>query len=94
MGHDVTEELKTSNLLIESEKEKTQIIDNSPEIIMYAGPNGKTNFISNQIGPMLGYSVEDFKGRSIPNEVIHPEDLSQLEGIHKELMKGKSVTVE
>ena len=69
---DVTERLRTQQLLASSEHRFRAMIENSPDIIVVADARGMMNYVSASMRVLGGYSVEELRGHSV-FEFMDPE---------------------
>lgn len=85
---DLTDQLKTNDVLIKSLNEYRSIIDASPTAILKCDIAGRITFANNQAVSLHGMSVSEMKNRNI-NELFKPSNSSFLELLIKKLDKQK-----
>jgi len=71
--HDVTEQEKAGQALRESEEKYRRIIETAYEGIWIVDAKGKTTFVNERMGKMMGYTVDEMIGRPL-FEFMHEED--------------------
>ncbi len=81
---DITDEKNTKEELEEAERKFMHLIENTSDIILRIRvyPKLEMDYISQSVGKVLGYSQkENYKLGGLGLKIVHPEDISLLEGM-------------
>ncbi|NUN69155.1 MAG: PAS domain S-box protein [Bacteroidetes bacterium] len=73
---DVTERRRSQDELHRSEKRFRALIEKSSEVVVIIDAQGTVAYATGSITPMLGYTVEEYTGRSV-FEFFHPDEAEQ-----------------
>ncbi|MGC9517817.1 MAG: PAS domain S-box protein [Methanomicrobiales archaeon] len=94
---DITEKKRSRNILKDREKQLSLLTDNMADIIGQISPSWKIEYISPSIKKILGYNVEDFKGKTIFEfmELVHKQEKEMIKKIFPKLKNKKhSISIE
>jgi PAS domain S-box-containing protein len=96
-AREITEIIKSQNLLIESEERYRRIIENVPAVLWTTDQRGKTSFISSNVKDVYGYIPEEIyeNGVDLFFNRIHDNDIECVKKAFSELFtKQKKYEVE
>jgi PAS domain S-box-containing protein len=84
---DITERKRAEEALRESEEKYRDLVENLTEVVYAIDINGKIQYISLAIQPLMGYSPKEMEGRTFAG-LLHKEDLPQAMERFKVLLSG------
>jgi len=86
---DITERKKSESLLIESEERNRMIIDNVPVVIWKTNADGITDFISDNVEWVYGYTPTEIysNGKKYWLDRIHSDDMRHVEEAFRNLFE-------
>ena len=84
---DITERKQAEDNLLESEDKYRSLITNIPDIVWTTDINGNTNFISENVKDIYGFSREEIykSGSKLFLDRIHPEEIESVKNAFKNL---------
>lgn len=88
LARNITEKFRLEQKLIESEKKYRNIIENTKDVIVITGLDGKFLFVSPQFSEMLGREI-NLQSKLFQN--IHPDDIQHLKELFSRAVSEKSV---
>lgn len=91
VGRDVTEEVEKSMQLAELAEENRALVENSLDLIALLDPQGRFLRLNAAVFDILGYQADELLGKPYA-ELVHPEDLQQIQSIDAGLRTGKNTT--
>ncbi len=74
----------------ETERDLTDFIENTSDIIYTTGPDGKLIYVNRAWSDSLGYSKEEAKEMWL-SQVIHPDHLDRTIALFKQIMAGQEM---
>lgn len=83
---DVTERRRSQDELNRSEKRFRALIEKSSEVVVIVDAEGTVVYVTGSITPMLGYTVEEYTGRSM-FEFAHPDEMESNGATFGELLR-------
>lgn len=86
----ITERKLIMEKLQESEEKYRSIVENSPDIIYTADPEGVVHSVNGAIKNILGFTAEEIIGRKFM-DFIPPQAMSQVMKDHNQLCRGDNV---
>ncbi len=87
---DVTERSQLVHRIAASEQELRLILENSGDVVYRANSEGRCEFVTASITELLGWSPEEFLGRTLP-EFVHQDDRATLQLRLAEISSGQAV---
>ena len=85
----ITNRKEDERRIQESELKLKRIIDNSSDIIVLVGSDGRQFFVSQIAESITGFTSEELQGKSIP-DIIHPEDIPYVTAIFQQILMDPS----
>ncbi len=82
-----TERRGIEQALRESEEKYRELVESISDVIYAVDPEGRVNYVSPSIEPLLGYHPAELLGRRI-QEFVYPEDLPRLAESFRGLLAG------
>jgi diguanylate cyclase (GGDEF)-like protein/PAS domain S-box-containing protein len=92
IAKDITTQKEMEKILRENEEKYRLISENAFDIIRVISPSGYVKYVSPSIQKILGYSVEEYVGKSYL-KYVHPEDVSILRKRLTDIMNGEKTPV-
>ena len=86
-----SERKKTEELLLRQKQIFSLLVKNSSDILVFINKNGEQKFISPSAEKITGYTVEELQRPFA--EIIHPEDLHQVERGFEKLLNNPEAVV-
>ncbi|MBP9212519.1 MAG: PAS domain S-box protein, partial [Bacteroidetes bacterium] len=83
---DVTERRRAQDELNKSEKRFRALIEKSSEVVVIVDAEGTVVYVTGSITPMLGYTVEEYVGRSM-FEFAHPDEMQSNGSTFRDLLQ-------
>lgn len=92
---DKTERHRAEQKLLDSEKRFRSLVQNSTDMLLVYGADGRITYANPAVERILGFSPDEMIGRG-GYEVVHPEDMIEAKGFFKRLMTnpGKTFSTE
>jgi len=87
LAEDVTQEIETERARQASEAKYRLMAEEASDIVTQYDLNGRVVFISDAVSDVLGRMPEEFIGRELCYEIIHPDDAPLLSDILEELFR-------
>lgn len=78
VAEDVTEEMEAAAALKASEAKYRFMTEQATDVVAHYDAKSRMMFISPAVESILGRSVEEFVGKPVPEELIHPEDFPRI----------------
>lgn len=91
LAEDVTLEIEMERARQASEAKYRLMAEEASEVVTQYDLNGRVVFISDAVKDVLGRLPEEFIGKELCYEIIHPEDASLLANIADELLRHGGV---
>lgn len=86
---DITERKKYEETLQKSQQEFASLFNNSPQALVHLNSKSNVVNINPRFTELLGYTLEEIKGRNIDDGMIHPPDkMEEAKGITEKALKG------
>ncbi|MDC6387564.1 PAS domain S-box protein [Maribacter sp. PR1] len=92
-SRDVTDRIEQEERIVQTEKRFETLIQNSMDCIVILSPEGETNFVSEAIKNILGYTPSEIMKMDIW-ELIHPEDIKGSQAALAKSFKQPGVSIE
>lgn len=92
-SRDVTDRIEQEERIVQTEKRFETLIQNSMDCIVILSPEGETNFVSEAIKNILGYTQSEIMKMDIW-ELIHPEDIKGSQAALAKSFEQPGVSIE
>jgi diguanylate cyclase (GGDEF)-like protein/PAS domain S-box-containing protein len=83
----VSDRKQAEQALVESEERYRLVTENMTDLVCLHHPDGRFAYVSPSCGHLLGYRSEELLGKD-PYELIHPDDLDQIQAGHQKALNG------
>ena len=84
---DATEEGRLLRALTASERRLRQIVDHGYDMLAITDAEGRMQFVSGSVEPVLGRAAEELVGR-VFTDVVHPDDQQQVARVFAEVLQA------
>jgi len=85
---DITESKKVERELRENQEKFRQLFMDSPEAAVYTDPHSHVLDINPRFTDLFGYSLDDVKGKSVNDVVVHSDKAEEAEMLDKASLEG------
>jgi len=82
----IEERKTTEEALRESEERYRRILENTNDVVMLTGPDGKISYLSPACIDILGYEAKELVGKE--PWIVHPDDLKKVKDAFGKSLKG------
>ncbi len=87
---DVTDKKEADRKLVESEEKYRTIMENMNEVVMFVDNEDRVLFVNNQFTRLLGYTLDEIKGKIGYQVLLDPKDYSVIQNANAERIKNKA----
>ena len=87
---DITDSKRSEIKLRESKQRYKDLVEKAGTAILVDDAEGNFEYFNKQFAELFGYSTQEIKNQSL-SSLIHPDDLDEVNQIHKDRLQGKDV---